>query len=290
MGLMQLSVHRLLTFGFAISQIMFGENLKHVGETASTNDDAMLWARADSGQRATHGSVVRADAQTCGRGRLGRDWISPPNLGLYLSLILRPQIEIAQVSQLTMLAALASADAIDQQTNLRAQVKWPNDIVLHDKKVGGILSEASFDQSNISQSNIEYSKLGNCGEKARGFFVVVGIGLNVNFDADDLPLHPKLPATSLKMESGDRVSIEALFRNLMCALQKRYDIWESGGWHDLRAEFQERDFLQAKTVKVESGSETFRGRAVGIDADGLLLVQSENRLRRVLAGDVTWSD
>ncbi|HVF85557.1 MAG TPA: hypothetical protein VM821_06225, partial [Abditibacteriaceae bacterium] len=92
---------------------MFGEPLRHLGTTESTNDDAMLWAREGTPDGAApHGSVVRADSQTRGRGRLGRDWVSPPNLGLYVSLVLRPDMEMAQVPQLTMLAALAACDAI----------------------------------------------------------------------------------------------------------------------------------------------------------------------------------
>ncbi len=249
---------------------MFGESLKHLGETASTNDDAMNWAR----DGASHGSVVRADAQTRGRGRLGRNWVSPSGLGLYVSLILRPEIDMAQVAQMTMLAALASADAVEQTTTLRANVKWPNDIVLHGKKIGGILSEAKTENN-----------------AARVEFVVVGIGLNVNFEAHDLPHDAKLPASSLKMESGDWQSCDALFKHLMFALQSRYEKWqESDGWDALRHEFQSRDFLQGQTVRVETERESYRGRAVGIDASGVLEVQTEKGLRRVLAGDVKWDE
>jgi BirA family biotin operon repressor/biotin-[acetyl-CoA-carboxylase] ligase len=121
---------------------MFGSPLRHVGETGSTNDDAAQWARAG----ASHGSVVRADAQTQGRGRLGRNWSSPPGLGLYFSIILRPEMEMTRVHHLTMLAALASARAVEEATAWRANVKWPNDIVLHGRKIGGVLSEAQADE------------------------------------------------------------------------------------------------------------------------------------------------
>ena len=252
---------------------MFGEPLRHLGETASTNDDARIWAR----EGAVHGSVVLADTQTRGRGRLGRQWISPPDLGLYVSLILRPEIEksieMAQVPQLTMMAALATADAIHEQTTLRAQVKWPNDIILHNRKIGGILCEAS---------PIEYSM--------RVDFVVVGIGLNVNFEANDLPRDAKLPASSLKMESGERQSCDALFKKLMFALQSRYESWENDGWDDLRREFADKDFLQDRAVKVETERETYRGQVAGIAEDGTLEVRTESGLRRVVAGDVTWNE
>lgn len=253
---------------------MFGENLKHFGETASTNDDAMVWARADGEQRAPHGSVVRADSQTCGRGRLGRDWISPPDLGLYISLILRPEIEMTYVPQLTMLAALAAADAVENMTQLRAQVKWPNDIVLHNKKIGGVLSEAQ----NGAENPISSTRFVE--------FVVIGIGLNVNFGAGDLPRDAKIPASSLRLESGDLQSCDALFQNLMFALQSRYETYERDGFELLRREFERKDILQNRAVRVETERETYRGRAISIADDGVLVVQTERGARRVVAGDV----
>ena len=264
---------------------MFGESLKHLGETASTNDDARVWAR----DGATHGSVVRADSQTRGRGRLGRSWVSPPDLGLYFSLILRPEIPMAHVSQLTFLAALACVDAIQETTGLRADVKWPNDLVLHEKKIGGILCEAAntapaniasanMAPLNVAPASIEYSN--------RVDFVVVGIGLNLNFCADDLPHDAKLPASSLNLESGNFQDGDALFKSLMWALQGRYERWKNGGWDDLRRDFAQKDILQNRLVRVQTETEIFRGRVRGIDTDGVLLVRSETGLRRVVAGDV----
>ena len=273
---------------------MFGESLKHLGETASTNDDARVWAR----ENAPHGSVVRADSQTRGRGRLGRNWVSPPNLGLYVSLILRPEIEMAQVAQLTMMAALASVDAVREQTNLRAQVKWPNDIVLHDRKIGGILSEASARETSARETSARETSAGAASGRQtssieysmRVDFVVVGIGLNVNFSAEDLPRDAKLPASSLKMESGDWQSCDALFKYLMFALESRYAQWQNDGWDDLRRQFAGNDFLQDRDVQVETERETYRGRVVGIAEDGTLEVRTASGLRRVVAGDVKWDE
>ena len=263
---------------------MFGEPLRHLGTTESTNDDALRWARdgapnggaTDGG--APHGSVVRADSQTRGRGRLGRSWVSPPNLGLYVSVILRPAMEVAQVPQLTMLAALAACDAIEEQTRLRAGVKWPNDIILHNRKVGGILSEARLIEARTQE------------DSARVEFAVVGIGLNVNFQASDLPHDAKVPASSLRLESGDWMDCDALFKSLMFALQNRYESYAKGRWPDLRREFEARNVLQGRLVRVESERETYHGRVSGMDEDGVLEVQTESGVRRVVAGDVKWDE
>lgn len=270
---------------------MFGKPLRHLGETASTNDDAMKWARED----APHGSVVRADAQTRGRGRLGRSWVSPANLGLYFSVVLRPEnLRLENVSQLTMLAALSCVHAIEEISGLRANVKWPNDVVLHGRKIGGILSEASIREASIREASInEASIYGTAAIETSSTrsshfvdFAVVGIGLNVDFQPDDLPRDAKIPATSLRMESGDIGASEALFAAVLNALQNNYTRWSDGAWPQMRAEFARRDILQNSNVRVEAPNETYRGVARGIADNGVLLVQTADGTREVVAGDV----
>ena len=252
---------------------MFGQPLKHLGETASTNDDAANWARADEPSRASHGSVVRADSQTRGRGRLGREWVSPANLGLYFSVVLRPDnLEIARVPQLTMVAAVSCAQAIEEVSGLRAHVKWPNDVILHGRKIGGILSEAHTTSSTRSANVVD--------------FAVVGIGLNVDFSASDLPQNLKIPATSLRMESGDVGKSEKLFAAILRSFERNYQCFMAGEWTILRDEFARRDILQNQNVRVETANETFRGVVRGMNDDGVLCVQTENGAREVVAGDV----
>jgi BirA family biotin operon repressor/biotin-[acetyl-CoA-carboxylase] ligase len=151
----------------------FGQPLRHLETTGSTNDEAQRWAL----EGAPHGAVVRADEQTHGRGRQGREWCSPAGLGLYLSLILRPDIALSQVPQLTMLAGLGAARAIESETNLPANVKWPNDVILRGRKIGGVLSEARPHAENPQRVE----------------FAIVGIGLNINFARQDLPRDAKIP-------------------------------------------------------------------------------------------------
>lgn len=245
---------------------MFGQTVRHLEITGSTNDEAHRWAM----EGAPHGAVVRADEQTHGRGRQGRDWCSPAGLGLYLSLILRPDIVLSQVPQLTMLAALGAARAIESQTSLPANVKWPNDIVLRGRKIGGVLSEARPQPENAQ-----------CVE-----FAIVGIGLNVNFARQDLPRDAKIPATSLYIETGHVRPLEDVMSLLLRETETLYDEYSAGAWHKLRAEFAQRDILQGHVVRVEAAGETYRGEAAGIDDDGTLLVHASGGVRRVVAGDV----
>ncbi len=244
----------------------FGQPLRHLEITGSTNDEAQRWAM----EGAPHGAVVRADEQTQGRGRQGRDWCSPAGLGLYLSLVLRPDIELSQVPQLTMLAALGAARAIEGETKLPANVKWPNDIILRGRKIGGVLSEARPHQENPQRVE----------------FAIVGIGLNVNFSRQDLPRDAKIPATSLYMETGHVRPLEDVISTLLHETETLYDEYSAGAWPKLRAEFAHRDILQGQVVRVEATSETYHGEADGIDEDGTLLVRTSDGVRRVVAGDV----
>jgi BirA family biotin operon repressor/biotin-[acetyl-CoA-carboxylase] ligase len=245
---------------------MFGQPIRHLEVIGSTNDEAQRWAQ----EGAPHGAVVRADEQTQGRGRQGRDWCSPAGLGLYLSLILRPDIALAQVPQLTMLTALGAARTIESETNLPANVKWPNDIILRGRKIGGVLSEARPREENPQR--VEYA--------------IVGIGLNVNFAREDLPRDVKIAATSLYMETGHVRLLEDVISSLLRETETVYNEYSCGDWQELRAEFARRDILQGQTVRVEGAGETYGGEANGIDDDGTLLVRTPVGVRRVVAGDV----
>ncbi len=246
-----------------------GQPLRRYLSIHSTNDAAAEWARAG----APHGAAVRADEQTQGRGRQGRAWNSPAGLGLYLSLILRPEIELARVPQLTMLAALAAARAVEELTGLSCNVKWPNDVVLRGGKIGGVLSEAG-------ESETPYA--------------VIGIGLNINFARRDLPPGAKIAATSLLIETGRRWEIDevsAAWLRTMDGCLRRYG---EGGWNDLRVEWMQRDILTGQRLVVENStveepaaeSSTLRGIAAGVDESGALRLQTPNGPRLVVAGDV----
>ncbi len=251
---------------------MFGQPLRHLETTASTNDVALQWAQ----DGAPHGAVVRADSQSAGRGRQGRNWISPRGCGLYFSLITRDEIALQAVPRLTMIAALATARALEKiaPASTRAAVKWPNDIVLNEKKIGGVLCEARSRENAAQQG------------EARAAFVVIGIGLNVNFARADLPPQTKIPASSLQIESGKSFDLNGVMAAVLREIEAAHREYSQGNWSELRREWMQRDFLQGRRVRVEGARETYRGVAVGVDENGLLRVSSEGKTRVVLAGDV----
>lgn len=239
---------------------------QHYETIDSTNEAAKLWARSGS-TPATHGAVVTADSQTRGRGRHGREWVSPPGKGVYLSMVWRPQIEAHQVGRLTIVAALGAARALESVAAKNIETKWPNDLLLNRKKIGGLLCEAELKTDGVE-------------------FVVAGIGLNANFEKEDFPERPVFPATSLLLETGKTWPIEELREACIASLHDEYSRYEAGQWQTQRAEFIARCAIIGEAVSVSSGEQEYSGVAVGIDEDGILLVQTASETRRVVSGDV----
>jgi BirA family biotin operon repressor/biotin-[acetyl-CoA-carboxylase] ligase len=239
---------------------------RHYETINSTNEAAKLWAR-DGSTPAAHGAVVTADAQTRGRGRHGRDWVSPPGKGVYLSMVWRPQIEAHQTGRLTIVAALGAARALESIAAKPIETKWPNDLLLNRRKIGGLLCEAELKPEGVE-------------------FVIAGIGLNVNFEKVDFPERPIFPATSLLLETGKSWPIEELREACIASLHQEYSRYEDGHWQTQRAEFIARCAIIGEPVSVSSGTQEYSGIAVGVDEDGILLVQTATETRRVVSGDV----
>jgi BirA family biotin operon repressor/biotin-[acetyl-CoA-carboxylase] ligase len=241
---------------------------RHFEVIDSTNSAAMQWA-LDQKSPAPHGAVVTADEQTAGRGRRGRDWVSPAGKGVYVSAIWRPQIEPGHIGQLTIVVALATALAMERISGVRAHTKWPNDVLVRGRKAGGVLCEADLGNGEV-----------RC--------VVAGVGINLNFAEEDLPQRPVYPATSLLIETGNTFVIEAGRTTLIDSLQSEYSRYAAGEWNAQRGEFIARCATLGERVRVE-GDEEF-GVAIGIDNNGYLVVQNANGLKTVAAGDVVVVD
>jgi BirA family biotin operon repressor/biotin-[acetyl-CoA-carboxylase] ligase len=163
-----------------------GKKIHYFNTIDSTNSTAYQLAL----KGAKEGEVVIAESQEKGRGRLGRQWVSPPFLNLYLSVILRPKIPPHQASLITLMAAVATADAIEQYSGLTPSIKWPNDLLLRKRKVAGLLNEIHSETDRIH-------------------FVILGMGVNLNMDAKEFPKDIRTQATSLKAEKGRPVSRKA---------------------------------------------------------------------------------
>jgi BirA family biotin operon repressor/biotin-[acetyl-CoA-carboxylase] ligase len=239
---------------------------RHHETVDSTNEAAKAWAR-DGSNPAPHNAVVTADAQTHGRGRHGREWVSPAGKGVYLSMVWRPKIEAHQVGRLTIVSALGAARALESIAAKSIETKWPNDLLLNRKKIGGLLCEAELKNEGVE-------------------FVVAGIGLNANFEKGDFPERPIFPATSLLLETGKSWPVEELRETCIASLRQEYSRYDAGHWPTQRAEFIARCAIIGEPVSISSGTLEYSGVAVGVDEDGILLVQTANETRRVVSGDV----
>lgn len=245
-----------------LSTEVFGKNVLVFAEIDSTNEEAKRQAQ----QGAPHGSVFVAEHQNGGKGRLGRPWNSPPKSGLWFTLLLRPDAAPAQVSNLTLLAGLAVSRAIHALTGCDAKIKWPNDIVIGSKKVCGILTEMT-------------------AEIDRVHFAVVGIGTNVNDEgfADDL----QIKATSLRMETGAKVSRVRLLQEILKEFEALYNDYFEKGSKEWLAEYKANCVSLNRTVSATRGQKKILGTAVGITDGGELVVQTQDGQRiEINSGEV----
>ncbi|MBI3801531.1 MAG: biotin--[acetyl-CoA-carboxylase] ligase [Deltaproteobacteria bacterium] len=233
----------------------------------STNTYAARLAR----DGAPEGTAVIADSQSGGKGRLGRSWISPPGVNLYLSVILRPPVPAATVPHLNLLAAVAVADTIVQVCGLTPAIKWPNDVLVGGKKVCGILAEMQTEASALRS-------------------VVLGIGVNLNAPLSAFPEELRDKASSLFLSGGRLVDRPAFAADLLTHLEKLYVLWLEQGFRALRPAWEHHAAWMIGTqVTVAAPEGTVVGTVLGLDSDGALLLQEGNSgtSRRLLAGDVT---
>lgn len=230
----------------------------------STNDRA----RALGLDGAPEGTVVIAERQTRGRGRLGRSWVSPPHVNLYLSVVLRPAVRAAAVPQLALVAGLATCEAV-QPWAPAARLKWPNDVVVGGRKLAGMLAELETE-----------------GAAAR--LVILGIGLNVNSGPEDFPPGLRDTAIALREAAGGPVDRVAVAAALLDRLETRYAAYADGGFAALRRAWEALSCLGGRRVRVAEGGQTVEGVVIGLADDGALRVRDAGgTAREVRAGDVT---
>ena len=207
------------------------------------------------GRGLPEGAVATTDHQTGGRGRLGRSWLDEPGTALLLSVLLRPPSE-RRAPELSLVAAVAVALAVEHATGLSAQIKWPNDVMLDRQKVAGILAELRDDE------------------------VVVGIGLNVNQTRAQLPPDAPTPAASLRTVTGREHARESLLATLLGRLDAAYVLWLEGGLDALYSELGPRDFLRGRRLRHEGVEAT----GVMVDRAGRLVLDVAGGERRAVEG------
>jgi BirA family biotin operon repressor/biotin-[acetyl-CoA-carboxylase] ligase len=234
----------------------FGRTSFYCQEVDSTNNVAKALAREGSAD----GTLVIASAQTKGRGRLDRAWESPEG-GIYMSLILRPNIHPSSVTRLTLISGLAVVKAVKSLFDLEVGLKWPNDILVNGKKLGGILSEMEAEADKVD-------------------FAIVGIGIDANCD-----VAVGIPSTSIKSEVGNEIDIISLVQEILKDMEGLYfEFLEES--ITLLDDYKKNCQTLGKIVEIQGHGKTITGRAVDIDSDGALLLQmSDGRVEKVLSGD-----
>ncbi|HVN08365.1 MAG TPA: biotin--[acetyl-CoA-carboxylase] ligase [Patescibacteria group bacterium] len=241
----------------------FAKHMHHFFTIGSTNDAALELGHSG----APHGTVVLAEQQTAGRGRVGRKWHSEKSNGIYMSVLLRPGISPVEAPLITLVAGLAARDAVAEQTGVAPDVRWPNDLMLGGKKCGGILTEMHAEPDRVQ-------------------YVVVGIGINVNHET--LPTDIRGLATSLRIETGHTQSRNELVVRLLRALDGYYNQFLRQGTEAILRRFREvSSYCEGKRVRVATATETYLATTAGLDSSGVLRVRRENgKTEPVLAGDV----
>lgn len=238
-----------------------GRKILRYDEVQSTNDVAREFAEAGEPE----GLVISAEYQRAGRGRLGRRWTVPHGTSIQLSVLLRPRLRIAKAQQITQCAGLAVAQTLRTEYDLTPTLKWPNDVLLNGKKCSGILCETSFEDTALA-------------------YVILGIGLNVNYtmrDYPDLSHH----ATTIFDELGHGVNRDELEHALIANLDDYYARWGQGT--SFLEEYREALGMLGAAVRVVTPTGVLQGIARDVDADGALILEVDQTSVRLLAGDVS---
>ncbi len=244
---------------------VIGRDIHVFEQTTSTNDVVEKLAR--DGVR--EGAVVFAESQSKGRGRLGRKWISPPRRGLSFSVLLRPDMRPAAATQLTIAAATALFRAIQSQTGLTPEIKWPNDLLIRGKKTAGILTELSAEPDKVK-------------------YAIIGIGVDVNTAAGEFPPDLRKHVTSLKIETGHRQDRAGLAVKILRELDHDYARIAAGRFEAVADEWEKNCSTLGQRVVIRAGDHKNEGRAESLDADGALLIRRDHgHLERIVGGDVS---
>ena len=243
---------------------VIGRKITVLDQTTSTNDE--IEKAAINGH--DEGLVVFAESQTRGRGRMGRRWSSHAGKGLWFSVLLRPNLTPGECTQLTAATATALTRAIRDKTYITPEIKWPNDLMIHGKKVSGILTEMSAELDSVR-------------------FVIVGIGINVNQTTSEFPPEIESSSTSLKLATGANISRTDLAIEILRELDRDYSRIVSGKFSSVADEWASNCSTLGKQVEINIGQRRFTGQAEALDEAGSLLIRTEHgRVERITSGDV----
>lgn len=266
-GYKLLNAPDLLSIAELIPQLntkFLGHELHYFDVIDSTNTKAKELAT----KNCADGTVVIADYQTQGRGRLARSFFSPKSMGIYASVVLRPAFLPPDAPKCTLMAAVAIAQAIEEVTKIRVGIKWPNDLLYQGHKIAGILTEMNAEMDKIN-------------------YIIVGFGININQKLEDIPEELQSIMSSLAMISGEELSRQKILISILQHLEQLYIISQEQGFSSILDIWRKYAITLNQEIKVLAPNETYVGIAMDIDDDGALLVQVNGQIKRVLAGDVS---
>jgi BirA family biotin operon repressor/biotin-[acetyl-CoA-carboxylase] ligase len=249
-----------------ITRIFGQQEIYHYDVIDSTN----IRARELAEKGAAEGTLVIAESQTAGRGRRGRAWVSPQNDGIYLSLIARPWLSPVEAPQLTLLTAVALANAIMKKNDLVIQIKWPNDLLIEGRKLSGILTELRTEGDRVA-------------------YVIIGIGVNVNTTIGDLSTVTDQKVTSIALETGAKVSRLELLQAFLKEFEDQYTFLGTHGFDPILERWKSLSDIVGKMVRVDQAGHTLKGRVLDIEQTGVLVVKSETgEVKRIFSGDLVY--
>jgi BirA family biotin operon repressor/biotin-[acetyl-CoA-carboxylase] ligase len=244
----------------------FGKCVFFSRKVGSTSD----WAKKVVKMGAEEGTVTAAEIQTAGRGRLGREWISPRG-GLWFSIILRPDQKAREAAKLVFVASLAVAEVLKEKYGLRTETKWPNDVLVSGKKICGILAEMSTKDEKVD-------------------YVILGVGVNANFSPDDVfPKSLRIKATSIENELGKKIRLESFLKALLEKMEMLYDQYLEAGFSNLLEEWKKYAEFLGHRVVVRDRKERLNGLALDVDMDGTLVLKlQQGTIKRIHVGDIAF--
>jgi len=267
--------YRLLAAPDSLSEeaIQTGLQTRIIGQKIYAHDEVIstqLLAHEVASKGAPEGTIVIAEKQNGGKGRLGRAWHSPKGTGIWMSLIVRPSIPLSKAPQLTLLTAVALAKAIQLHTGVSVQIKWPNDLLYHGKKFCGILTELNAESDRIN-------------------YLVIGVGINVNTVESDFPTDLREIATSLRIASGDEIKRAALLQTFCQEFEAEYLHYLAHGFEQTKLAWEDRSISLGRMVTVRTIHTTIEGKSIGLDPEGVLIVEDRSGIRhKVYSADIEY--
>jgi len=250
--------------GYKLKTKIIGRSISAFRSVRSTNDLAAELAE----KGAPEGTIVTAEEQTKGRGRLGRGWHSPAGAGIYVSIILKPRFKPDKAPGISIMTAIALADTVKKFCPGEVRIKWPNDILINGRKTAGILTELSADKNKINH-------------------IVVGVGINVNHRAEDFPEDLKNIATSLRRVNRKKVSRVELLKTFLYNFEREYKDYPKYQLKKSHDKIKRYSSLIGREIKIREGRNIVEGTAVDIDSSGRLIIERDGKTTPIIAGEVT---